>query len=194
MRHSTTTPTKAEAARFAKMKALGCIACPGLPDTYASPEGRVYSLRRNRLHEFTPSDNGRGYLRVMVWKRLRGVHQLVASAFLGPIPAGLEVNHKDGIKTNNRPENLEYVTRAQNVKHSFVTGLRTMARGQEHHAAKISDDDVRKIIAEYKAIVLPSGRLPHGAEKAMCARHGIKPDYARRLANGECRPFTERAG
>ena len=53
------------------------------------------------------------------------VHRSVARAFLGP-PNGLEVNHKSGIKADNRVENLEYVTRSENMKHAFRLGLVTL--------------------------------------------------------------------
>ena len=47
------------------------------------------------------------------------IHRLVAATFLGqPISTGLHVNHMDGNPSNNRLENLEYVTPAQNVKHA----------------------------------------------------------------------------
>ena len=53
----------------------------------------------------------------------RYFHRFVASAFL-PNPDGLpEVNHKNGDKADNRPENLEWVTRSQNAKHAHDTGL-----------------------------------------------------------------------
>lgn len=51
------------------------------------------------------------------------VHALVAEAFIGPRPAGLVVNHKDGNKLNPDPSNLEYVTRAENAAHAGATGL-----------------------------------------------------------------------
>src|SRR5687767_12601092 len=46
--------------------------------------------------------------------KLHSIHRLVAGAFIGPCPDGHEVNHKNGVRTDNRLENLEYVTRKQN--------------------------------------------------------------------------------
>jgi len=53
-------------------------------------------------------------------------HVLVAKAFLGKPYSlrRLEVNHKDGNKLNNRVENLEWVTRSENLRHAYATGLR----------------------------------------------------------------------
>jgi hypothetical protein len=47
--------------------------------------------------------------------RTQYVHQLVATAFLGPCPTGQEVRHKDDDRANARADNLEYGTRADNV-------------------------------------------------------------------------------
>lgn len=46
-------------------------------------------------------------------------HRLVWVHNNGPIPKGVEVNHKDGDKTNNRLDNLELVTHAKNIEHSY---------------------------------------------------------------------------
>lgn len=66
------------------------------------------------------------------------VHRLVAAAFIGPIPAGHEVNHIDGNKKNNRAENLEYVTRRGNMSHARRIGLWDN-RGEKNGQAKVSD-------------------------------------------------------
>jgi hypothetical protein len=71
------------------------------------------------------------------------VHRLVVMAFIGPIPDGLQVNHKDGNKTNNSISNLEIVTQAENMRHAVLHGLRPS--GSRHCFAKLNESQVRKI-------------------------------------------------
>ena len=50
------------------------------------------------------------------------VHRIVADQYI-PNPNKLkDVNHKNGIKIDNRPENLEWVTRSENLLHAYRTG------------------------------------------------------------------------
>lgn len=66
--------------------------------------------------------------RVELWKNGKHftvlVHRLVAKAFLGiPTNEDMNVNHKDGNRQNNTVENLEWLSRADNIRHGFVNGF-----------------------------------------------------------------------
>lgn len=79
------------------------------------------------------------------------VHRLVAHAFLGECPDGFQVNHIDGAKTNNRVENLEYITAGENVRHSWRMGLSTRQCGERNARSTLTDDKVRYIRAMAEA-------------------------------------------
>jgi DNA-binding Xre family transcriptional regulator len=73
------------------------------------------------------------------------VHRLVAKAFI-PNPENKEtINHKNGVKTDNRVSNLEWHTRSENVKHAYdVLGVPTM-KGEKNASSKLTDQQVREI-------------------------------------------------
>lgn len=71
------------------------------------------------------------------------VHSLVALAFIGPRPIGRQVNHKDGVKTNNSASNLNYVTQHQNILHAHRIGLGL--RGEKHRLSKLTDKKVIRL-------------------------------------------------
>lgn len=74
------------------------------------------------------------------------VHILVAMAFLGPIPEGYEVNHKNGDKTNPRLDNLEYMTHSENFIHALtVLGVGPDNSGSRNGQAVLHESDVLKI-------------------------------------------------
>src|ERR1035437_1544115 len=64
-----------------------------------------------------------GYLRVKMNNKHELIHRLVAKYCFGPCPDGLVVNHKDCNKQNNYPDNLEYITITENIKHSVINGM-----------------------------------------------------------------------
>lgn len=68
------------------------------------------------------------------------VHQIVAAAFIGPCPSGMEVRHGPNGKTDNRPSNLTYGTRAENMADKRRDG--TWQGGSAHHAAKLTEQTV----------------------------------------------------
>lgn len=74
------------------------------------------------------------------------VHRLVALAFL-PIPSEeyTEVNHKNGIKDDNRLDNLEWCTTSQNQHHAFLMRLQKPRREEDSNLSKLSTRDVRRV-------------------------------------------------
>lgn len=89
----------------------------------------------------------RGYthviLRIDRQRVTRQVHRIVMDTFRGE--SELQVNHINGVRDDNRLENLEYVTPSQNVRHS-VEKFGTY-RGEKHPNSKLTEDDVKKIRA-----------------------------------------------
>lgn len=89
----------------------------------------------------------KGYARVRLKRGGKGktylVHRLVAKQFLPNPENKPQINHKNGVKHDNRIENLEWVTCQENVKHSIDNNL--IPRGQDRPNSKLSDDDVRDI-------------------------------------------------
>jgi hypothetical protein len=94
-----------------------------------------------------PSPDDRGYFGVVLRRDGRSfprrVHVLVAKAFLGPCPYGFEVNHIHEPKTDNRADNLEYLTHSENVLHARRNGL--IHLGENRFGSKLTDEVVREI-------------------------------------------------
>ena len=80
-------------------------------------------------------------------KTISKIHRLVATHFLICVDETHVVNHKDGIKTNNRVDNLEWVSRSENAKHAFRLGLN---KGKKVKVLQYTLDNV--FIKEYKSI------------------------------------------
>lgn len=99
---------------------------------------------------FSPFLGNNGYLYVQCQhdgKRPKYlVHRLVASAFCDGFEPSLSVNHMDGVKTNNVPSNLEWITLGENTAHQWSMGLVNL-RGERHPSAKLTDTDVTTIRA-----------------------------------------------
>lgn len=104
-----------------------------------SNRGEVFSLPKNNRHyrlKITPVLI-RGYERVVLSSNTEKradnknhfVHGLVASTFISDKPKDHEVNHKNGVKTDNKVENLEWVTSSENALHAYRAGLHSKNRG-----------------------------------------------------------------
>lgn len=90
-----------------------------------------------------------GYLQVTakqnnVQKTIK-IHKLVAEVFIPNPNHYPEINHKNGISTDNRIENLEWCNRQQNMRHAHKMGLMNMERGEERYNVKLTDEKVKEI-------------------------------------------------
>lgn len=117
------------------------------PDYMVNDAGVVVSLKQGKAKTLKPILSKRGYYVVQLYKnkkaRICYVHRLVASAFFGS--SSLDVNHKDGVKTNNNLSNLEFVTTQKNILHAFETGLCNSFVGEKNNLAKLSNEQTNQL-------------------------------------------------
>lgn len=75
------------------------------------------------------------------------VHRAVALAFIGPRPAGAQINHKSGNKLDNSFDNLEYVSCRENIRHGWAIGLYAPnhRRGEASSNSKLTNANVHEI-------------------------------------------------
>lgn len=154
----------------------------------ASDRGRIRSVPRkvvaghpNRVRGITPhilkTHYTLGYEAVTIRtngkRKTERVHSLVASAFLGERPPGHVVNHINLIKTDNRADNLEYITHRENVLHAHLYG-RGRARFSPERAEAIRAD--RADGMDYKALREKYGGS-YGSLRAVVDKKGVYGEY-----------------
>ncbi len=110
--------------------------------SFIGKSGRQY-LVVEKLRKVSYADNG--YLVVGLYRNSRGktfyVHRLVSSAFLLNSENKGTVNHINGQKDDNRAENLEWATQAENIKHAIDNGLKDSI-GERNGISKLTEQQV----------------------------------------------------
>ena len=131
----------------------------GFPDYKVSNTGRVMRLgymkttplghsfyQKERLMKTTGSLR-RGYPSISLYNNVGHkvvcVHKIVAKAFVPNPKDKLEVNHKDGDKTNNKASNLEWCSGSENRQHAIDTGL--IKTGSSHKLSLLTPEQVNDI-------------------------------------------------
>jgi hypothetical protein len=106
---------------------------PDFPGYLVSSYGRVASYLGTEVRQLQPHLDDHGYQRVWLQsphgKAHPRVHQIVATAFHGPRPEGMECRHLNGNRLDNCAENLRWGTRSENM-------LDRVEHGTHHHANK----------------------------------------------------------
>lgn len=111
--------------------------------------GRVKTLHGKYPRLLIPDVMKNGYLRSAlsknsITKRFLN-HRLVLITFLPDFDKNLQCNHKNGIKTDNRLENLEPCTNQENAIHAVKNGLRVAAKGEKQGLSKLTEENVKLI-------------------------------------------------
>lgn len=154
----------------------------GYEEYQVSNFGQIKSLKSKNEKILHLDKDRHGYMNVRLCKngtRKRfKVHRLVAMAFIENPNRFPEINHKDGNKENNFVENLEWVTRSQNIKHAFDIGLRSPSGsgciqyhkpsyGENNGRHKLTQQDVDDILEAY----IP--RDPIFGGRALARKYGV---------------------
>ncbi len=156
-----------------------CRDVPGFPGYRVGIDGSLWSnRRRGRLWGKSPTTDTYhrvggsvehtkfnveylAYFLIRDGKQFtKRAHKLVAEAFLGPCPDGMECRHKDGNGLNNNLENIHYGTRAENVADRDTHG--TSIRGDRHPHIKVTDaqvEEIRQLAADGVSTEMIAGRF-----------------------------------
>ena len=114
-----------------------------LPNTFISRDGRLWRSGKEKKFTFGPI----GYEVVSFSTNNKTKtyykHRLVLHAFVGECPFGCEALHINGNKLDNRPENLRWGTRKENVADAIKHGTATI--GSKNGAAKLTDEMIKTI-------------------------------------------------
>jgi DNA-directed RNA polymerase specialized sigma subunit len=117
--------------------------------------GNIKSLEYKKGKTLKVNKNSRGYFCVGLYKngiqKTLGIHRLIAVAFILNPENKKTVNHKNGIKADNRLENLEWVSYSENIQHAYNMGLNNNS-GEEHRLSKLTEKEVLQIrdLCKYK--------------------------------------------
>lgn len=122
---------------------------PGYPGYKATSEGQIIGKRGKVMSPHRAKSTG--YLGVTVHvggrQGLLTVHKGICLAFHGTPAPGQEVAHKNGVQTDNRPENVRWKTRPENAQERVEHG--TQIKGEDHPLAKLSEQSVKEIRSLY---------------------------------------------
>lgn len=150
-------------------------AWPRDPRYMATPEGMIIGPFGRPLK---PRAHMHGYLRMSAIMDGRArdfyIHRVVCEAFHGfpPDPA-MQVDHINGDRADNRPENLRWVSKAENLAH------RHHPVGSDRCNTRLTDDEVRGI------------RAANGSQSMIAKQFGVSREHVRDIRNGKGRPYVD---
>lgn len=150
------------------------VTIKGFSNYEVSNTGKVRSKnygKSNTIKEMKLTPSRTGYLLISIisdngTRETKSIHRLVAACFIQEFD-GQEINHIDGIKTNNFVSNLELSSRSDNLKHAYSTGLIKPKVGSKNGRSKLTEAQVKEI----RDIAANSGR--YYGRAALAAKYGV---------------------
>lgn len=162
----------------------------GLEDYLITLDGRVFSLKTMRFLKNITRPNG--YVYVKIGNKTYMAHRLVALTYIPNPENKPQVNHIDGVKTNNKLFNLEWNTQSENIKHSFDIGLRKISDALRESGRIAAEKFGSKNGYVFKKIVLDTetGIFYEGANEAANTIN-VSAKYLWRRLSGELKNTTK---
>jgi hypothetical protein len=103
------------------------------------------------------------------------IHRLVAIAFIKNEINKPFVNHINGVKSDNRECNLEWVSASENTIHAFKIGLKCGIKGEKSHLSKLNKKNIKKIRKEYS--------IGNISQRELGIKYGISQSQVYRIVN-----------
>lgn len=163
--------------------------------------GRVWSDKTNRVLKHAYGNGGYPFVSLSKESRIKSydIHRMMAIAFLGePKSDKMEVNHKDGNKTNNKISNLEWVTRSENKRHAYRIGLRnplpssntkkaTEANRKPVAKFDVSNDNIVGVYQSASVLIRLGSETKRSTISYQCNNKSmpVKQKYYHRFATGK---------
>ena len=126
------------------------VIIPEFENWLAGEDGHIYHKKGTRAFYYYKED---GRKSVRLWHKKNKyysylkVARLICSTYHGePGYEPNHVNHKDGDRTNDRPDNLEWTTPSENIKHAFEHNLISKVNGSNHPASKATEEQAETIL------------------------------------------------
>jgi hypothetical protein len=141
--------------------------------------GRVRNLKGHIMATHISKYDGRYFitLRNKGKQAYHRVHRLMLTAFVGECPEGMECAHLNGIQTDNRIENLKWVTRKENMAHQYLHGTRIM--GERSAQAKLTIEQAIEIKNTYKKRSNFRSNI-----REICKKFNISESVVRNISKG----------
>lgn len=159
------------ANRIAAFASVEFREIPSLPGYFISNRGHVISAKRKRLKFATLQTSLDGYLRLGLHRKNFSIARLLLTAFSRSPISGEQARHKNGVRHDNRTENLEWGTAKDNADDRTRHG--TQPIGMKHPNRKLNEESVRLIRTSKESDRVLSKRFSISKGMIYYIRHGL---------------------